>query len=59
MTHSLHFGQPIIYYLLAGIAIAAFAGLAIVPSPRALGEAKLEVVFIFFDVRGLVRVPLA
>jgi hypothetical protein len=47
MTHSLHFGQPIIYYLLAGIAIAAFVGLAIVPSQRALGEAKLEVVFIF------------
>ena len=47
MIHSLHFGQPIIYYLLAGMAIAAFAGLAIAPSPRALGEAKLEVVFIF------------
>jgi hypothetical protein len=47
MTHSLHFGQPIIYYPLAGLAIAAFAGLAIVPSPRALGEAKLELFFIF------------
>jgi hypothetical protein len=47
MTHALHFGQPVIYYLLAGISLAAFAGLAIVPSPRALGEAKLEVVFIF------------
>jgi hypothetical protein len=47
MTHSLYFGQPIIYYLLAAIGIAAFAGLAIAPSPRALGEAKLEVVFIF------------
>jgi len=47
MIHSLHFGQPIIYYLLAAIAIAAFACLAIVPSPRALGEAKLEMVFIF------------
>jgi hypothetical protein len=47
MTHALHFGQPIIYYLLAGIAIAAFSGLAILPSPRAFGETKLEVVFIF------------
>jgi hypothetical protein len=47
MTHLLNFGQPIIYYLLAGMAIAAFAGLAIVPSLRALGETKLEVVFIF------------
>lgn len=47
MTHSLHFGQPIIYYLLAAMAIAAFAGLATVPSPRALGEAKLEALFIF------------
>lgn len=47
MIHSLHFGQPIIYYLLAGITISAFIVLAIVPSPRALGEAKWEVVFIF------------
>ena len=47
MTHSLHFGQPIIYYLLAGIAIAAFSALAIVPFPRALAEAKLEALFIF------------
>jgi len=47
MIHSLHFGQPIIYYLLAGMAIAAFAGLAIVPASRVFGEAKLEAVFIF------------
>ncbi|HEX7516617.1 MAG TPA: hypothetical protein VF345_04955 [Chthoniobacterales bacterium] len=46
MTHSLHFAQPIIYYLLAGAAIAAFAGLAIVPSQRVSGEGKFEVVFI-------------
>jgi hypothetical protein len=46
MTHSLHFGQPIIYYLLAALAIAAFVGLAIVPAPRRLG-AKLELAFFF------------
>jgi hypothetical protein len=47
MTHSLHFAQPIIYYLLAGAAIAAFAGLAAVPSQRFFGEAKFELLFIF------------
>ena len=46
MTHSLHFAQPIIYYLLAGVAIAAFAGLAAIPSPRVLGEAKFEALFL-------------
>ncbi|MEY2488571.1 MAG: hypothetical protein QOC70_513 [Verrucomicrobiota bacterium] len=46
MTHSLHFGQPIVYYLVAGIAIAAFAGLAIVPSQRVSRQRKFEVIFI-------------
>jgi hypothetical protein len=46
MIHSLHFGQPIIYYLLAGMAIATFACLATAPSPRVLGEGKFEVLFI-------------
>ena len=47
MTHSLHFAQPIIYYLLASVAIVAFVGFAAVPSQRILGEAKFEVLFIF------------
>jgi hypothetical protein len=38
MTQSLHFEQPTIYYLLGGIAIAAFVGLAIVPVPRRNGR---------------------
>jgi hypothetical protein len=46
MAHSFHFAQPILYYLLAGVAIAAFAGLAVVPSGRVSGEGKLEVVFL-------------
>jgi hypothetical protein len=52
MTHSFHFGQPIFYYLLAGIAIAAFAGLAVVPRSRRSGT-KLEVVFIFLMCAAL------
>jgi hypothetical protein len=46
MIHSLHFAQPLIYYLLAGIPIVAFTGLAAVPSQRVSGEGKFEVVFI-------------
>ena len=45
MAHSLHFTQPFIYYLLAGGAIAAFAGLAAIPSQRVSG-AKFELVFL-------------
>lgn len=46
MTPSFHFGQPIVYYLVAGMAIAAFAGLSIVPFRRVSGERKFEVVFL-------------
>ena len=46
MTPSLHFAQPIIYYLLASVAIVAFVGLATVPSQRVFGERKFEVVFL-------------
>lgn len=46
MTHSLHFAQPIVYYLLASAALAAFAGLATIPFQRVSGEGKFEVVFI-------------
>jgi hypothetical protein len=46
MTHSLHFAQPIIYYLLGGTALAAFAGLATIPFQRISGEGKFELVFI-------------
>ncbi|MFL6519566.1 MAG: hypothetical protein ACJ8NS_05040 [Chthoniobacterales bacterium] len=45
MTQSLHFEQPTIYYLLAGIAIAAFVSLAIVPVPGRNGW-KFESVFL-------------
>jgi hypothetical protein len=46
MAHSLHFTQPVIYYLFAGGVIAAFAGLAVIPSQRISGGAKFEVVFL-------------
>ena len=46
MTHSFHLTQPVIYYLLAGVAIALFAGLAVAPSSRVFGRAKFEVLFL-------------
>ena len=46
MTHSLHFAQPLTYYLLAGVAIIVFVGLAAVPSHRIFGGAKFEGVFL-------------
>jgi len=46
MAHSLHFAQPVMYYLLAAAAIAVFAWLAAVSPQRVGGEAKFEVVFI-------------
>jgi hypothetical protein len=53
MAHSLHFAQPIIYYLLAGGAIAIFAGLAAVSSQRVSEEAKFEMVFLVWACGAL------
>lgn len=46
MAHSLHFAQPAGYYLVGAVAIAVFVGLAVAPSGRVMGEAKLEAIFI-------------
>src|ERR1700719_2322585 len=53
MTHSFHFAQPTIYYLVAGVAIVAFIGLAAVPFRRVFGEAKFEALFIFSAAAAL------
>jgi len=45
MAYSLHFAQPIAYYLSGGIALFAFVALAVVPSRRTR-EAAFEVAFL-------------
>jgi len=46
MFHSIYFTQPVIYYLLAGTAIAALVGFAAISCQRFIGKTKQEVLFI-------------
>jgi len=46
MAHYFHFALPAIYYLLAGLAVAAFVGLAVIPFHRDSEEGKFEIVFL-------------
>jgi hypothetical protein len=53
MDYSLYFPQPISYYLLSGLALTAFFGLAVTPSPARSRETAFEAAFLLSAVTVL------